>query len=791
MSETVTVEAGALTINTQDATVSTVVDRQFADNLPMNGRSFQTLIELTPGVVVTSSSPYDAGQFSVNGQRASSNYWSVDGVSANIGLSGNYNAGNGFGGALGSFSALGGTNSLVSVDAMQEFRIQTSTYAPEFGRTPGAQISILTRSGTNQFHGAAFDYFRNDVLDANNWFADQASLPKPEERQNDFGGTLSGPIIKDRTFFFFSYEGLRLRLPQTAIDTVPDAASRQNAVPAMQPYLNAFPSPNGPEVLVPCSPATDPSCPPSGLEPTGAAQFNASYSNAATLDAYSLRIDHKLTDKWTLFGRYNYSPSGIDQRGANSSPLSDVFPTRITTQTATGGATWAISSVLVNDFRINYSKTSAGSYAYLDNFGGAVPIASLPLPSPYTPRDSTFQLLLLSLKLGEVLSAGTVQDVSQRQFNLVDGLSAQRGRHSLKFGIDYRRLSPTYDPRLYLQVPVFLDVTSAETGSPLLTEVQAGTKSTFLFHNLGLYAQDTWRLTPRFTLTYGLRWDFDFAPSTLAGPNIPGISGYSLSNSSNVALAPAGTPPFHTTYGNLAPRLGAAYQLFQDPGKQTVLRGGFGVFYDLASSEVGSLLHNGGYPFSAVNDVFGSYPLSPAAAAPPAITPASLANCCNALVGFDPHLELPYTLQWNVALEQSLGAQQSISASYIGSAGRRLLQTAYISAPNPNLYAAMLVSNTAVSNYNVTSPSFCTTVSERVYITTSSDNRANGGSQGAVGDRRAAICGANAAGDAACSPAPSADAACCTPPAISRSPPGPPSANRKSHRSGIRLVASR
>jgi len=152
VAESVTVEAGAPLINTTDAAVSTVVDRQFAENLPLNGRSFQTLIQLTPGVVLTQSNNFDSGQFSVNGQRAASNYWMVDGVSANIGV-GSITPGNGFGGALGSFSAFGGTNSLVSVDAMQEFRIQTSTYAPEFGRTPGGQISIVTRSGTSQFHG--------------------------------------------------------------------------------------------------------------------------------------------------------------------------------------------------------------------------------------------------------------------------------------------------------------------------------------------------------------------------------------------------------------------------------------------------------------------------------------------------------------------------------------------------------------------------------------------------------------------------------------------------------------
>src|SRR5260370_38795325 len=143
----------------------------------MNGRGFQTLIELTPGVVLTPSNALDSGQFSINGQRTNSNYWMVDGVSANIGVNGNFEPGSGVAGSVGGFTAQGGTNSLVSVDALQEFRIQTSTYAPEFGRTPGGQISIVTRSGTNQVHGTVFDYLRNDLFDANDWFANQQGQP--------------------------------------------------------------------------------------------------------------------------------------------------------------------------------------------------------------------------------------------------------------------------------------------------------------------------------------------------------------------------------------------------------------------------------------------------------------------------------------------------------------------------------------------------------------------------------------------------------------------------------------
>jgi len=673
-------------VNTQDAAVSTVVDRNFAENLPLNGRSFQSLIELTPGVVLTSSNASDSGQFSINGQRAASNYWMVDGVSANIGIGVNAAGlpGNGLGGTLGSFSAQGGTNSLVSVDAMQEFRIQTSSYAPEFGRTPGGQISIVTRSGTNQFHGTAFDYLRNSVLDASDWFADQQGLPKPEERQNDFGGVLGGPIIKDRTFFFFSYEGQRLRLPQIALTDVPDINARQTAMAALQPFLDAYPlpSPNTPDDVA-----------------NGVGQFNASYSNKSSLDAYSLRIDHSLRKNLSLFGRYNYSPSEIVQRGQNGSSSSTASNTRILTQTATAGATWLSSPNVTVDLRFNYSRVNAIGDFYLDNFGGAVPLTALPFPSPFTSQDGFFYFGIGSLNLGSQLEVGPINRNLQRQINLVNSVTLQKGSHSLKFGVDFRRLTPLFVPEAYGQDALFADVPSAENG--ILSEsvvVGTGASPTFLFRNLGLYAQDTWRIVPRLTLTYGLRWDLDFVPQSLSGPSLAAVTGFNLNNLSNLALAPQGTQPYSTTYRNLAPRLGVAYQLLQSQNWQTVLRGGFGVFYDLATSEAGNTISVGNYPFGNEAVGFGgTFPLS-SATPPPIVAP----NATNPgyLFAFDPKLKLPYTLQWNVALEQALGQKQTISVSYIGAAGRRLLQTAFVLQPNPVFNGAQLVTNASTSNYN-------------------------------------------------------------------------------------------
>jgi hypothetical protein len=682
ISESISVDAGSSLVDTESAAVSTVIDRQFAENLPMNGRSFQTLIQLTPGVVLTPNNGTDSGQFSVNGQRATSNYWMVDGVSGNIGASATNVPGNGVAGTLGSFSVLGGTNSLVSVDALQEFRIQTSTYAPEFGRTPGAQISIVTRSGTNQFHGTLFDYFRNDVLDANNWFngyINDPPLPKAEERQNDFGGTLSGPILKNRTFFFFSYEGLRLRLPQTTLTTVPDVAARQDAISALQPYLDAFPLPNGPEA--------------SGVP--GAAEFNASYSNPASLDAYSLRIDHKLGDQLTFFGRYNYSPSKIVQRG-NCCALSTVSPANITTQTATVGSTWLISPTMGNDLRFNYSRTSAVSSYREDHFGGASPLSDLQFPSPYTQGNAQLDFQIYSLTNGSLLQ-GVVAKNLQRQINVVDSLAVQRGSHSLKVGVDFRRLTPVYIPESYGQNAYFADVPSSDSGSLTYGFVTSGRGTTLLLRNLGLFAQDTWRVVPRLSLTYGLRWDVDFAPSSLNGPNIPAVTGYDLNNLAALVLAPAGTPPFRTTYRNVAPRLGVSYRLSDKADWERTVRGGAGVFYDLAGSEVGNLLIQG-YPFRALNANVGtSFPFPPSIAVPPPIVPPGGGS--GTLAAFDPNLKLPYTLEWNVAFEQGLGKQQTVSASYIGSAGKRLIQTAYIFSP-PNYGSLDLIGNTANSDYN-------------------------------------------------------------------------------------------
>jgi hypothetical protein len=294
VSETVTVTANDLNINTTDGSVSTVIDRNFVESLPLNGRSFNTLLQLTPGVVIAPGNPQpnQAGQFSVAGQRTSANNFIVDGVSANFGVTSTAFLGTSGTGAAQAFSALGGTSSLVSVEALQEFRIETSSFAPEFGRSPGGQVSLTTRSGTNQFHGGIYEYFRNDVLDANNWFANQAGLGRAAERHNDFGGFWGGRIKTDNTFFFLSYEGARLRQPNATNIQVPSEFARTSAPSPIAPFLLAYPQPN------------DRTITPGVYIET----FTGNYSNPSTLNAGSIRIDHVFKSKFYVFGRYNEAP---------------------------------------------------------------------------------------------------------------------------------------------------------------------------------------------------------------------------------------------------------------------------------------------------------------------------------------------------------------------------------------------------------------------------------------------------------------------------------------------------
>jgi hypothetical protein len=685
--ETVTVNAAGDMVRSTDASVSTVITRDFVENLPLNGRSFNSLVELTPGAVTMAVNENSRGQYAINGQRTDANYYTVDGVGANLGGGASQAPGQGASGSTVGASAFGGTNNLVSLDALQEFRILTSTYAPEYGRTPGGQIAVVTRSGTNQIHGSAFDYLRNDQLDANDWFLNRSGKPKAAARQNDFGGVLGGPVRKNKTFFFFSYEGLRLRQPNTLATDVPANSLRQAAPAAIQPLLGMFPLPTGPEY-------TDAKT----GKGTGLAPYLSAFSNPTTLNTPAIRIDHALTSRLQLFGRYDYAPSYGGVRGSGSAAnVTTQFDSP--TQTATFGLIGILRPTITNDLRFNYSNAEGNRHYIMDDFGGAKPLSDSSLFFPgYSSADSVVTVRLLTGTQVSVSSGILARNTSQ-QYNAVDSFSVVRGAHQLKFGMDWRHFDTNLKNAIVQNIMQFNDTGSLSLvagtvlsglGTSLLSR---NTPAEVLFNSWSAYAQDVWKLHPRLTLTYGFRWDRNAAPSS-ATANLIALTSMAVPNA--VAVAPAGTPVYPATNRNFAPRLGLAWQLARDARWMTVVRAGAGEFYDTAYGFMINML--AGRVFAS-NVLLANVPmpLSSSTTLPPFAINPPFTN----FTGIDPALRLPRTWQWNCAVEQALGGSQMVSVTYLGSAGRNLFTQELFANLNSTFLAGTTIGdNNSKSDYD-------------------------------------------------------------------------------------------
>ncbi len=691
-SESLTVDATSPAMNTTDATVSTVVDRKFVENIPLNGRSFQDLISMTPGVVTqspqsTSQVVGTGGDFSVNGQRTQSNYYTVDGVAANI-SSGN---GGGVGGAaaggtLGGSTALGTTQTMVSVDALQEFRVQSSTYSAEYGRSPGGQFSLVTRSGANVFHGGAFDYLRNNFFDANDWFNDHYGEATPALRQNDFGGTLGGPIWiprvyngKDRSFFFVSYEGLRLTQPTAAtVQYVPDLYMRQQATTAMQPILNAFPIPNG----IDYGTASNPSL----------AQFIAPFSLPSKIDSTSGRIDHTLGSKLALFFRVGDTPSATGSR-----PYFARTTTTSNAATYTFGASSQFSNRFTNEFRLGYARSDSKQIGVLDNFGGATPIdlASAMGAGSYQQVDPVVIFSISAIGSPILLPYNT--HTLERQWNAIDTVSVLTRQHSLKFGIDYRHIKSPLAPPNVEPYAVFTTPQEILSGAPAAPYVFRFLPATPLFNQTALFAQDEWRVHSRLSLSLGLRWELNPPPTEEHGHDAYTLLG-SVNDPSSLSVAPQGTPLWKTAWYNFAPRVGVAWIAHNQPGMQTVVRFGGGVFFD-SPNEVATLGYDG-LGFRASQFQAGAkIPFTASQLNIPVTANAPYTN--DTITAFPSHLQLPYTLQWNVSVQQGLGLNQSVTISYVAADGRRLigLQQISLDTVNPNFGFVQFFKTGVTSNY--------------------------------------------------------------------------------------------
>jgi len=640
--------SGASTATVMVTTSTDQTDMSCANNitssavqqLPLNGRSLQRLLLLAPGTVASDSPSRSQLKVAVNGQAPTGNLFMVDDVSANFGIApGGESPGASAAGTVPALTASGGTNGIAPIAAVSEVKISTLPEEPRYGRVPGARVDVATKAGTNAFHGSLFHVFGNDVFDANDWFANSRSLGAAPRRLNNFGGTFGGPIAKDKTFFFASYEGLRLRQPATAITDVPSFSTRAAAPDSVRLFLNAFPIPNGP--------ATG----------DGLAEFAATFANPARHDVASFRIDHILTNETQFAFRYTFAGSDAGARGAEGFSLNTSNRIRNRAQAFTATLTHVLSPSAALKLSANYSRSRVSGNYLVDNSGGAIVSDNF-----FNLANSSFGVDLNAR--GANVFAGSATANVQRQFNLAGGIDMMHSNHEFRFGADYRRMAPIINARATEQTLLFNEMADALTGVPTReNQLTHAGPQTPVFHNLSLYAQDQWRRTKHLTLTYGVRWELNPAPDSAA----------------------LDSRLWQTTYANFAPRFGLSYELSDADGARLILRGGVGVHYDLGQEFAGDAFVDS-VPF------LGGTSTSTAAVLP--ISGALPA------INFDRHLKLPYTLTWNVSLQRELGAKQTISAAYIASAGRRLLSTETSFDTDPQAAFLRFVSNRADSNYD-------------------------------------------------------------------------------------------
>ena len=491
--ETITVEGTAPLTSQEDASIGVRVFREDIQRLPLNGRGVLGLLELSPGTNVTPATRGEAGQFTANGQRPNANYFTVDGASANTGVSAGGLPAQATGGVLPAMSAFGSLDSLLPVEAVDELRVQTSNTVSELGRLPGAYVALTSRSGSNEFHGSAVYRFRNEILAANDWFANVSGEPRGPLRLNDISPSFAGPVRRDRTFFFLSYQHMTLRGSYVSRQPVPSLATRDAAPFWVQPALDLYPQANGPDLG------------------HGLSAWYGRNVRPSQLDSGLARIDHALTSRVTLFARYNDSPS------FNEFGTPQINRLDIRFQSLTMGLNLRPGTHWIVDLRSNESQADARSSWARPGQTNPSGCDLEPMTSYLFPAAGTCNALV-RFSIGGVGQVVTGREGMrrQRQFQTVESTSWKAGSHTLRFGADYRRMVPIRRDATGVLSAIADDITSLTDKRNLWLGSTPPSATATEVTELSLWAQDTWQISPRFLITSGLRWELN--PSPEAAP---------------------------------------------------------------------------------------------------------------------------------------------------------------------------------------------------------------------------------------------------------------------------------
>jgi hypothetical protein len=680
MSQQVTVTGEAPTVELASSALNAVVEAPTIVGLPLNGRSWTDLANLQPGVAgVETQVPFgDSGrgnrgfgaQIIISGARPTQNNYRLDGISLN-----DYSNG-------GPGSVLGGN---LGVDAVEEFSVLTSTFSAEYGKTSGGVVNAISRAGTNQLHGNAYEFLRNSALDARNFF-DPAVIPP--FRRNQFGASMGGPIRKDKTFFFGDYEGIRQSKGVGALDTVPSLAARgiapggttpsqvavvggsplpgpgqPGAAPnpdpvthidaAVLPYLNMYPLPNG-----------------AAIAGTDTANYDFVGHRIVREDFFTIRVDHHFSPKDSVFGTYMFDRTPF----TSDEPLGVVLLGALTKrQIVSLEETHTFNQNLVNTVRLGFNRDTANN----DNPVGAILPAAADHSLAAIPGRYATACLCPFMTFMEGGLGGTPTYLYRwNSYQVYDDAFLTRGRHSLKFGFGYERDQDnqlvTGDQNGQYSFGSMLSLVTNHPKAVRITPPGLLTWRSMRQSIVGAYLQDDWRFRPSLMLNLGLRYEMSTVPFDAQGKT---TNLYNLTDPQphcgTLVTGCGSTGPYfyNPTLRDFAPRIGFAWDPFANGGAKgkTAVRGGFGIFDSLPLLYEYLTLIGQTAPFynllAAGNLPVGSFPTGAYNIVSTAV------NSTPQYGSVEPHAHRNYVMQWSLNIQRELTHDLTATIGYVGTHG--------------------------------------------------------------------------------------------------------------------------
>jgi len=683
-----------------------VITAETVENMPVNGRDYTKLIFLNPGVAGSpdqiTDSPGSFGEFSMNGARGRSNNYLLDGTDMNDGYRNDP--------AINEAGVFGTPATILPLDAVAEVNV-ISNFQPEYGRSAGAIVNIVTKSGTNALHGTAGEYFRNSALDARNAF-NPVGTPKAPFHNNQYGASLGGPIIKDKTFFYLDYEGQQEPVGVVTLANVPtgtaadgslspsDSTDPSGVIPALI-KRHPWPAPN----------LSNPN--PGAISNLGKASVVSPSYNKLT--SFIAKIDQNFNATNSLTGRYFFGdsvqsfPLALTATGGQLPGFNTFTPTRV--QLVSLSYVHTFGSNKVNELRYGWNRFAEGFFPADQNFHPSsigLCAATKTADCNGGPFDSGLPIILVS----GVAQLGATSSVPRHRFDsnnqVLDNFSWKMGKHDVKFGADFHRTSIQQYFDKYFRGRLKFSDTFDTSGNLIATGLQhflAGdvisgfqyfgnsTRHTYE-NNFGFYVQDSYRVTPRLTFNYGLRWDY-FGVVQEKNNLLSNITSISPApGTGSFTLTQVGQPGLSSLYNpdkkDFAPRVSAAWDV---TGKgKTVIRAGFGMFFDAFSQDM-ALGHLPYAPFfdpgPAYNNIGGPNAILSTGAVGGQIGAgkpvfAFTSTCsfeCDAF-GFDRNIKTPYMENYNLNIQQQISSKAVLQVSYVGSQGHRLWRFFDISQPS-------------------------------------------------------------------------------------------------------------